>query len=405
MVPVADALARILASATLTSMEHVPLIAAKGRTLAQDLASTRSQPPFVTSAMDGYAVRGADVAAAGANLRLIGTSSAGHGFSGTVGPGETVRIFTGAPLPSGADTILIQENATVSGTVITATQAEPTGRFVRAAGLDFTTGDVLLTAGTRLGARQIALAAAMNHAILPVRRRPRVAILATGDELVLPGDAPAADQIVASNNFAVAAAVESAGGEAHLLPIATDDFASLEASIAAARALDADLLITIGGASVGDHDLVQSALTREGMTLGFWRIAMRPGKPLMFGQLGRMLMLGLPGNPVSSIVCSLIFVQPLIRAMCGDALAGAGPDVPAILGQDMPGNDERQDYVRARITGYRDGVPVIMAHTRQDSSMLSTLAASDALLIRAVHAPAARAGDACAIVPLARLDG
>ena len=404
MLPVAEALARILASATVLDVQDVPLLAASGRTLARDLASTRSQPPFATSSMDGYAVRGADVAEAGAQLRQIGTSAAGHSFSGTVGPGQTVRIFTGAPLPQGADTIVMQEHTSVSGDVVTVQHAVAQGRYIRTAGLDFRTGEILLRAGTRLGAREIALAAAMNHPHVPVHRKPRVAILATGDELVLPGGAPAADQIIASNNFAVAAAVESAGGEAHLLPIATDDFASLEASIAAARALKADLLVTIGGASVGDHDLVQSALVKEGMTLGFWRIAMRPGKPLMFGKLGNMLMLGLPGNPVSSIVCSLMFVQPLIRALSGDGEAGRDPAVPAVLGQDMPANDERQDYVRARISGMQDGVPVVIAHQRQDSSMLSTLAASDALLIRAIHAPSARAGETCRIIPLSRLD-
>ncbi|MCA0423672.1 MAG: molybdopterin molybdotransferase MoeA [Proteobacteria bacterium] len=404
LLPVDEALARILAAARLTDAERIPLSTARGRTLALPLAATRTQPPFATSAMDGYAVRGTDVARPGARLRLIGQTAAGHGFSGAVGSGEAVRIFTGAPLPDGADTILIQENASADGDEITALQAEPRGRFVRAAGLDFREKQVLLPEGTRLGARELGLAAAMNHATLPVRKKPRVAILATGDELVEPGEMPGRDQIIASNHFAVAAAVESAGGQALLLPIATDDFASLERSILSARNAGADVLLTIGGASVGDHDLVQSALAREGMDLGFWRIAMRPGKPLMFGQLGQMLLIGLPGNPVSSIVCSLIFVQPLIRAMLGDPGAGDDPSRPAILGAEMKENDERLDYVRARIIGERDGLPVVVPHSRQDSSMLSTLAASDCLLIRERHAPAAAEGATCRIVLLSRLD-
>lgn len=404
LLPVDDALRRILAAADLTDAERIPLTEARGRTLALPLSATRNQPPFATSAMDGYAVRASDVSRPGARLKLIGMTAAGHGFAGAVGIGETVRIFTGAPLPEGADTILIQENATRDGDTVVALQAEPRGRFVRGAGLDFRLGQTLLPAGTRLGARELGLAAAMNHGSVPVRKRPRVAILATGDELVQPGETPGPDQIVASNHIAVAAAVETAGGEPLLLPIARDSFASLETAILAARNAQADLLITIGGASVGDHDLVQSALTKEGMDLGFWRIAMRPGKPLMFGRLGTMLMLGLPGNPVSSIVCSLIFVQPLLRAMLGDPEAGRDPSRPAILGAEMRENDERLDYVRARITGEDNGLPVVVPHSRQDSSMLSTLAASDCLLIRERHAPPAAAGDPCRIVPLTHLD-
>lgn len=404
LLPVAEALERILGHARTTGIEHVEIGLCRGRTLAEDLESTRTQPPFATSAMDGYAVRGADVAAPGASLRLIGESAAGHRFDGTLGPGDAVRIFTGAPMPHGADTIVIQENTHVSNGLVTALHAEPMGRFVRSAGLDFRAGDVLLKAGQRLGARELGLAAAMNHAVLPVRKRPRCAILATGDELVLPGQSPGPDQIVASNNLAVAASVEAAGGEALMLDIAADSFAALESSFAKARALDVDLLITIGGASVGDHDLVQSALAREGLDLGFWRIAMRPGKPLMFGTLGPMRMIGLPGNPVSSIVCSLIFIQPLVRAMLGDPAAGADLSVAAVLGEDVVANDERQDYLRVRYSGQAEGLPVVSPHRRQDSSMLSTLAASDALLIRPPFAPAAPAGTPCRILPLSRLD-
>ena len=405
LLPVGDALARILADVPPMPAETVPIAEARGRTLAADCAARRTQPPFPTTAMDGYAVRGADVATAGARLRLIGESAAGHGFAGRIGPGEAVRIFTGAPLPEGADTILIQEHARAEGGAIVTTEAAATGLFVRRAGLDFAEGQVLLAAGRRLGATELGLAAAMNHAALAVRRRPRVGILATGDELVMPGETPGPDQIVASNNLAVAAAVEAAGGEAVMLGIAADTFGALEASIADARAHAVDILVTIGGASVGDHDLVQSALAREGMTLGFWRIAMRPGKPLMFGTLGGMRLLGLPGNPVSSIVCALIFLRPLIRAMLGQPDAGADETRPARLGAAMKANDERQDYVRARITGEDGGVPVVAPHARQDSSMLSTLAASDALIIRAPHAPDAAAGMPCRILPLNLLDG
>lgn len=404
LLPVEEALARILTDVRPTAAEPCPISACRGRILAEDVASRRTQPPFPSSAMDGYAVRGADVSQPGARLKVIGSSAAGHGFAGRVGAGEAVRIFTGAPVPAGADTILIQENASLSNDVVTALQAEPTGRFVRPEGMDFRTGEVLLKAGTRLGAREIALAAAMNHAALPVRRRPMVAILATGDELVLPGAEPGPDQIVASNNIAVATAVESAGGQPLLLGIARDSAESLAESIASARASGADVLVTIGGASVGDHDLVQAALAREGMSLSFWRIAMRPGKPLMFGALDGMRILGLPGNPVASIVCTLIFLQPLIRALLATAAPLEAATRPALLGMDVGANDERQDYLRVRISGESQGLPVVAPHARQDSAMLSTLAASDALLIRAPHAPAARSGAPCTILPLALLD-
>jgi len=403
LLPVGDALARILADVPPMPAETVPIAEARGRTLAADCAARRTQPPFPTTAMDGYAVRGADVATAGARLRLIGESAAGHGFAGRIGPGEAVRIFTGAPLPEGADTILIQEHARAEGGAIVTTEAAATGLFVRRAGLDFAEGQVLLAAGRRLGATELGLAAAMNHAALAVRRRPRVGILATGDELVMPGETPGPDQIVASNNLAVAAAVEAAGGEAVMLGIAADTFGALEASIADARAHAVDILVTIGGASVGDHDLVQSALAREGMTLGFWRIAMRPGKPLIFGSLGDMRILGLPGNPVSSIICTIIFIRPLIRALLGDPAAGTELSEPAILGAGMKANDLRQDYVRSRITGLQRGLPVVEPHPVQDSSMLSVLAASQALTIRAPFAPPAQPGDSCRIVPLSLL--
>lgn len=401
LTPVADALAGILAGASpIREQETVPLDRAEGRTLAADVAALRTQPPFPASAMDGFAVRAADIATVPARLALIGTSAAGHAFTGTVGPGQCVRIFTGAPVPAGADAILIQENARAEGNMVEALSPVTAGRFVRQAGLDFREGEVLLRAGRRLGPSAVALAAAMGHATLPVVRRPRVAILATGDELVRPGEPTGPDQIVASNTYAVAAIAERAGAEALDLGIARDDLPALTAAIDAARDAGADVLVTLGGASVGDHDLVQRALAARGWEFGFWRIAMRPGKPLMHGRLGAMTVLGLPGNPVSSIVCSLIFLVPLVRALSGDPDAGAVATQPARLGVDLPANDERQDYLRARLTAGEDGTLVATPFPRQDSSMLRLMAEAEALVVRAPHAPAARAGDPCRIIRL-----
>jgi len=399
LLPVSDALAQVLAGASgPLGVERVSLAQAHGRRLAVDLAARRTQPPAALSAMDGYAVRRADIEQTPATLALIGTSAAGRGFRGRLGPGETVRIFTGAPLPDGADTIVIQEDAEASGARISMRQSEPLGRHVRAAGLDFRTGDVMLRKGRLLGPAELALAAAMNHASLDVARRPRVAVLATGDELVPPGAEPGPDQIVASNNFAVAAWVERAGGEVFDLGIVGDDLAQIETAIAAARDRDADILVTLGGASVGDHDLVQDALTRQGMELGFWRIAMRPGKPLMHGAIGGMRVLGLPGNPVSAIVCAVLFLVPLVRALCG--APGADPSAPAVLGAAMKANDTRQDYVRARLEPLPEGPPAATPFSTQDSSMLGVLAEADCLIVRPPHAPAADAGDPCRVISL-----
>lgn len=403
LIPVAEALARILASVpTPVSSEDVPLATAAGRTLAADVVAIRTQPPFPASAMDGYAVRAADATEAGATLRLIGTSAAGHGFSKTIAPGETVRIFTGAPVPEGADAILIQENARAEGDIIVTLEPVVAERFIRRAGLDFSAGDGLLKAGDTLDARRLALAAAAGHGRVAVRRKPRVAILATGDELVQPGEAPAWDQIVASNTLSLAALVNAAGGEAIDLGIAGDTLPALEAAFARARAARADLLVTLGGASVGDHDLVQTALAAEGLELGFWKVALRPGKPLMHGHLGPMLVIGLPGNPVSSIVCGLLFVVPAVRALLGDPRAGADHSEPATLGRDLDGNDGREDYMRAALDTAPDRLPVAHPESRQDSSMLAVLGRAEALLIRAPHAPAARAGDPCRIIRLDR---
>lgn len=403
MIPVAEALARILQSIPgPVEKETVPIGQAAGRTLAADVRATRTQPPFPASAMDGYAVHSADLAEAPATLRLIGSSAAGHGFAGVVGRGEAVRIFTGAPVPEGADAILIQENAEATSDRVTGRDPVPAGRFIRPSGLDFRRDDRLLAAGDVLDSRRIALAAAGGHGALPVRRRPRVAILATGDELVAPGEPARWDQIVASNGLAVAALVREVGADAIDLGIAGDTLAALDDAILRAVAADADLLITLGGASVGDHDLVQSALTTRGLELGFWRVALRPGKPLMHGRLGRMAVLGLPGNPVASVVCGLLFVVPAIRALLGDPRASADLSEPAILGSDLPENDLRQDYLRSRIETGPDRIPVVHPENRQDSSMLFILGSAEALLIRAPHAPAAKAGDPCRILRLDR---
>lgn len=398
LLSVADALARVLARASVLPTQLVPLHLARGRTLSEDLKALRTQPPVAMSAMDGYAVRATDLAEGLPPLKLVGQSAAGLRYGAVLQPGETVRIFTGAPVPEGADTILIQEDALVDGDQIRASAVPLAGRNIRRAGLDFSAGEMLLPAGTRLGAAELALAAAMNHPVLPVARKPLVAIIATGDELMRPGESAGPDQIVASNSFAIAAFVEASGGIALDLGIVADDFAPLEAAIRAARDAKADILITLGGASVGDHDLVKPALAKEGMELGFWRIAMRPGKPLIHGRLGDMAILGLPGNPVSSIVCGALFLMPLIRALSGDKTAHLDRSEPAILGVALRANDKRQDYMRAALTLRDDGTPVAVPNIVQDSSMLRVLAQAQCLVIREPNAPAVEAGSACRIL-------
>jgi len=400
LLPVREARARVLADADLLGVVDVPLAEAAGRNLARDLSATRRQPPFPASAMDGYAVRAADALEIGATLRLVGASVAGRRYPGTLGAGETVRIFTGAPVPDGADTILIQENAEIidKATVRVAVPVEP-GRHIRREGLDFETGDTLLVAGTRLHARHIALAAAMNHPTLPVPRAPRVGLIATGDELVAPGDVPGPDQIVASNTPALAAMIAAAGGEPVDLGIVRDNAEDTVAALSAGRERGVDVLVTMGGASVGDHDLVRQAFGDVGMDLGFWRIAMRPGKPLIFGHLGPIRVLGLPGNPVSSLVCAELFLVPLIRALQGDD--DPGPHFEqAVLTEPMRANDGREDYVRARLTIRDEALPEATPFSLQDSSMLSTLSASGALIVRPPNAPEADAGSVCRILRL-----
>jgi molybdopterin molybdotransferase len=398
---VAQALARILANIPQPRpVEAVALERSLGRTLARDLAAKRTQPPKAVSAMDGYAVRARDVVQLPVKLKQIGESTAGHGFSGFLGPKETGRIFTGAPVPDGCDTILIQENARVEAGFVEPLQSAAGGRHIRAKGIDFAEGEVLLAAGTRLGASNIALAAAMNFAEVAVTRRPRVGILATGDELVRPGAPVGPDQIVASNSFATAALVEAAGGEPLDLGIARDELGALDEGITAARASAADVLVTLGGASVGDHDLVKPALAKQGMELNFWKIAMRPGKPVIHGTLGPMIILGLPGNPVAAFVAGIVFLVPLLRTLCGDPDAGRDAAEPAILGKALRGNDGRQDYLRATLRLSETGLPVAAPFEIQDSSLLRLLAQAQCLVIREPHAEPAAAGDLCRIIRL-----
>ena len=400
LISVEEALHRVLASSHRLEPESVAIDDAHGRTLSAPLHAKRTQPPFDASAMDGYAVRGEDIATIGSALRVIGESAAGHAFQGEIGAMEAVRIFTGAPVPDGADTILLQEYAKRESNTVVVETSEAIGRHIRKTGLDFAEGAILLEAGHRLNERSLALAAAMDHGHVEVYRKPRVAILATGDELVRPGEAARHDQIVASNHLTVAALVRAAGGEPIQLGIAGDSFFALERGILAAEAERADVLITLGGASVGDHDLVQSALTRRGMELGFWRIAMRPGKPLIHGKLGEMSILGLPGNPVSSYVCARLFLTPLIRAMQGDPNAARDLSEPAILGCAVRQNDKRQDYLRSEFVIDPDGLPVVTPYEVQDSSMIRVCAEAGALVIRAPNAPAQEAGSACRILRL-----
>jgi molybdopterin molybdotransferase len=390
LLPVDAALAQILKGVKPLGSDDVPLTNASGRVLSEGLKAERAQPPFAASAMDGYAVRAADIANVPATLAVIGEAPAGHGFSGRVSRGKAVRIFTGAPVPKGADTIVIQENTqTDDAGTVTVLETAAQGSFIRAAGLDFRKGETLLPRHTLMGARQIGLAAAMNHARVPVVRRPSVALLATGDELVEPGSTPRDDQIISSNTLAIAAMVARCGGEPLDLGIIPDRASRIEKAIE--RAAGADILVTIGGASVGDHDLVQAAMQKCGVEIGFWKIAMRPGKPLMFGRRGEQRVIGLPGNPVSAMVCTRLFILPLITKMTGDPRS-FGP-VAAVLGAGMSRNDQRQDYIRATLTRGNEGRLVATPFPRQDSSMQRVFAQADCLIVRPPQVPAAEAGE------------
>src|SRR4051794_27362718 len=399
LMPVADALAAVLDGAEPTPLETVVLDQAYHRVLARDVAALRTQPPQPMSAMDGYAVRAADADRAQTTLQVVGEVAAGRPFEHALRPGEAARIFTGGVIPDGADSVVIQEDTVVDGDRVTITEAAVPGRHIRPAGIDFHEGAVLLEGGRRLSDRDLSLAASMNHPELPVHRRPRVALLATGDELVMPGHTPGPGQIVYSNGYALRALARAEGADAIDLGIAADTVEATTSGIRQARDARADILITTGGASVGDRDLVKQSLDAEGVTMAFWRIAMRPGKPMMHGRLGNMRVIGLPGNPVSSYVCGFLFLVPLIRALSGRSAIHHRREM-ALLGSDVPENDQREDYLRARLEKREDGTQVATPVDRQDSSLLGNLAAAWALVIRAPFAPVAPAGSRCEILRL-----
>ena len=395
LLSVAEALARVTEGLAPLEAESVALDDASGRVLAEDLIAKLTQPPFDASAMDGYAVRGADIAKLPAILKLIGESLAGCGFDGSIGANEAVRIFTGAPVPKGADSIVIQEDTEQDATKVLVKAGAP-GRHIRPRGQDFKKGEVLLSANTKLNSRSLMLAAAMNHAELPVRRKPKVAILATGDEVVPPGSKLAPDQIVSSVPYGVAALVEAEGGEAMSLGIAKDDVESLVTLARSGSA--ADILVTIGGASVGERDLVAAALRGEGLELDFWKIAMRPGKPMLYGRLGNQRVLGLPGNPVSAIVCARVFLVPMLRCLLG--LAAESRTTEAVLGKALESNGPREHYIRAVSDWTETGERVVHSLASQDSSLVAELARADCLIVRLVGAPAAPKGSRVQILPL-----
>lgn len=385
MIPVSEALDHLFALAQPLGVETVPLVRANGRVLAADVQARRDQPPFAGSAMDGYAVRDADVAL-GAVLTVIGESAAGHRFNGHVAAGQAVRIFTGAPVPNGADRVVIQEDVTRDGDSITLGANLDAGFHIRDKGIDFQDGQVV-SAPRLLRPADIALMAAMNVPEVVVAKRPDVAILSTGDELVIPGETPSEDQIIASNSFGLHAMLQDLGANPRLLPIARDNRASLETAFELAS--DADLVVTIGGASVGDHDLVGHVAGELGMQRSFYKIAMRPGKPLMAGRLATgAMMVGLPGNPVSAMVCGQVFLAPVIRAMLGLGHA-ATPEFTAELAADIPANGPREHYMRGRLENGR-----VTVFERQDSSLLSLLAEANVLVIRPPKDGPRVAGDA-----------
>ena len=395
MISVEEALSRLLAPLEKLPLEQISIVDAIGRVLAEDLAARRTQPPFAVSAMDGYAVRAEDVAAVPVELRIVAEVPAGAGFGGHVGPREAARIFTGAPMPAGTDTIVIQEDTQRDGERVRVLEGAARGRYVRREGLDFGEGDVLLRAGRRLTARDIGLAAAMNRPWLFVHRRPRVGILSTGDEIVMPGDPIGPHQIVSSNSLALAAFVSACGGIPVSVGNAPDDPAALRQVAAATRGVD---LVTTGGASVGEHDLVRDVLGADGLELDFWQIAMRPGKPLMVGCYRGTPMVGLPGNPVSTLVCALLFLRPALNRLSG-AVSPEEAAPTARLGTALPKNDRRQDYLRSRLARAADGALEVFPFEVQDSSMMRLLSEADCLVVRPPHAPAIAAGATVPIVP------
>jgi molybdopterin molybdotransferase len=396
---VAESLALVLADAEPLPPEQAALVDACGRVLAEDLKAMRTQPPADVSAMDGYAVRGADVVTVPANLTIVGEVAAGRVLDHEIGPGEAARIFTGGMMPRGADTVVIQENAVRHGDVVSIERSATKGRNVRPRGLDFAAGAVLLAKGRQLTVRDIGLAGAMNYPAVPVHRRPRMAVLATGDELVLPGSAIAPGQIVTSNAFTLTAIGRREGAETLDLGIAPDQLDATMAAVRRAREAGVDVLVTIGGASTGDYDFVQRAFTAEGVKLSFWKIALRPGRPLMHGRLGGMRVLGLPGNPVAAFICAALFLVPLLRRLAGRTDLSL-PVSDAVLGCALPANDDRAEYMRATLATMPNGALVANPFPKQDSSMLVPLTQADCLIVREPFAPAAGPGAACRVVNL-----
>ena len=396
MLSIEDALDKIRAAISPIATEEIFVADALGRVLAEDVIATVSHPPQAVSAMDGYAVRAADAAKVPATLTQIGEAAAGHVFDGTIGPGQCTRIFTGGALPAGADSIVIQEDTDTDGDRITIKQAAESGEWVRPEGLDFMAGKTLLAAGRLMTARDVGLAAAAGATWIRVRRKPRIAVLSTGDEVVMPGAPRRADQIVSSNSVALIAYAQVLGAEAVSLGVAEDKPESLRARLKDAAGFD--LLVTSGGASVGDHDLVQSVFGDEGLELGFYKIAMRPGKPLIFGHIGSTVLLGLPGNPVSTGVTAAIFLRAAVEKMQG--LAPAPLYQAAVLGRDLPKNGRRLDFMRATLTPCEDGLPTATPFEQQDSSMLAAFADAGCLVMRGIDAPPAKMGDVVKIVTL-----
>ena len=387
MISVDEAVQRVLRAFAPLSLETISLSEALGRVVAHDAVAAIDQPPAPMSAMDGYAVCAGDVRL-DAEFAIVGEAPAGRPFAGRVGAGQAVRIFTGGVVPEGADAVVLQEDAVAQGNRVRIKEPPQPGENVRQRGLDFRVGDVLLERGRRISSRDLALLASSDFARVEVVRKPRVAIVATGDELSRPGEPRAPGGIVASSTFAVQSMIREWGADAvdlGIIPDRTEAFAGLADAV---RGMD--LIITLGGASVGDHDLIQSALAPHGFVLDFWKIAMRPGKPLIFGRLNNSPLIGLPGNPVSSMVCTLLFVRPALSAMLGTPYTA--PVKTARLAAPLRANGKRQDYIRARLS-VSNGVFVADPFALQDSSMQKVFAHADGLIIRRVHAPAAAAGD------------
>jgi molybdopterin molybdotransferase len=399
MISVQEAFEIVVAGFSPLSSEIVSLDQAHGRVLSEDVSAKLFHPPVDVSSMDGYAVRAEDLSNTPVMLAQVGESAAGGQFIGYIEPGQTARIFTGAPVPDGANAIVVQENTESNGNQIKILQGVPKGRFIRTKGMDFANGDVLLKAGQVMTARDIAMAAAMNCPWLHVHRKPKIAVLATGNELVMPGEPISPGQIISSNSVAFASYIAAYGGQSINLGIAKDTEESLLECLKGING--ADLLVTMGGASVGDYDLVGKVLGDKGMDLGFYKVAMRPGKPLIFGCLGGVPVLGLPGNPVSAAVSTIIFVRAAIQVMQG-LPASVTSGETAILGEDLPQNDERQDYLRSQFSKDLDGNPIVISAKLQDSAMLSRLAKSDCLVVRAPFAKIAKAGEQVEIISLAQ---